>query len=131
MSLPQTLADWRKEAKAWGKTKYQPYDLWRPLIPFFQNHGLALWETNSTYPGDGYFLIGPEGIERAPDGFSYLSSHFPDGIPELNDFFQQIVRHSGYLGLQTSKLILSHLLSGVRAITSTPSESYHMSSKHL
>lgn len=94
MSFPQTLEEWRKQGEAWGENrKYEPYDLWRPFIPFFQSHGLTLWETSARYPLPTYNLLQPKGIERAPDGFSYLSEYFPDGLPELEYHIQQVVRH--------------------------------------
>lgn len=99
VSMPKSLADWRSQAQAWGKTEYDPYDLWRPLIPFLKTHGLTLWETDSDYPGIGYYLREPKGPERAPDGFSYLSEYYPDGSPTtVQDWYQQIVcRYSCYV----------------------------------
>lgn len=92
--MPQSLADWRSQAQAGVKTKYEPYDFWRSLVPYFQKNGLTLWETASSYPGVGYFLVEPKGVERVPDGFSYLSEYYPDGSPTtVQDFFQQVVRH--------------------------------------
>lgn len=101
IDFPQSLADWRSQAEAWGENrKYEPYDLWRPLIPFFKSHGLTLWETPTNYPGHLYFIFAPKGTERAPDGFSYLSGYFPDGPPPLQDYIQQIVRHYVHFILQ-------------------------------
>lgn len=107
VSMPRSLADWRRQAQAHTpETQYEPYDLWRPLISFFQSHGLALWEAPPNYPGWGYQLLEPNGIERAPDGFSYLSQYYPDGSPpEIKDFFQQIVYHHGRTILFSSKLM--------------------------
>lgn len=92
MSLPRTLPDWRSQARAWEQTKYNPYDVWRPLIPFFQSHGLTLWDTSPNYLTNGYYLVEPKDAERAPDGFAYLSGYFPDGPPPMDDYFQYIVR---------------------------------------
>lgn len=110
--FPRSLADWRSQAEAWGKAtqsrngKYEPYDLWRPLIPFFKSRGLTLWETTASYT-TMYYVRAPKGTERAPDGFSYLSEYFPaNGPPPLHDYIQQIVR--GYVHF---RVILQHRVS--------------------
>lgn len=118
--MPHSLADWRSQAQARTQTEYEPYDLWRPLIPFFQSHGLALWEEPPNYPDWGYYrLRQPKGIERAPDGFSYLSEYYPDGSPStMGDFFPQIVRRTATSFLLSILKLSCFMPSAPRALRS-------------